>query len=126
MKLDLTEIDKPIADYTIKEWQEYCENTECFSNDGKKECVFYKMCVKVKMSNISGFDLTETPRFTSEQIEKLKALKILFPDVESIRPNTISALINRTGTLITFNNFEFGGHIGEIINIDEVLKEYEV
>jgi len=120
--------DKPISDYTIKEWQEHCKNTETCD-----DCIFKKLCEFTEFDGIENFDFDEKPRFASDEIEKLKLIKALYPTAIELKGKNncyVCEIFFKENNIIFSNNlpnFKINSlKQGETINIDEVLKEYEV
>lgn len=120
--------DKQIADYTIKEWQEHCKNYG--NNDNCLDtCDMKKLCKPLYNSKtIVEIDLSEKPKFTSNEIDKLKAIRLIFPNhtkIYKINNDTIQIISSEVCDIVIYENEFLTLKQGETINIDEILKEYE-
>lgn len=76
-----TEHEKPLADWTLQEVKDICEN-----NSGCKNCEFYSIenagCSFYLLPN--GWDLQPKPSWAEQDIEFAKAIKLLYPWAEFI------------------------------------------
>ena len=66
-------MDKPLKDWTLEETQEYCDEHECGF------CELFQMHDCLLNSSPDKWDLSEKPRFTEQEAEAAKAVKVLFP-----------------------------------------------
>ena len=75
-------MDKPLKDWTLGELK-----TECEAHNGCVGCHFEgsAFCTQ-KCTELcpSKWDLSEKPRFTEQEVEVAKAIKLLFPDVVKV------------------------------------------
>ena len=71
--LEETNMDKPLKDWTLAETQEYCDEHECGF------CELFQMHDCLLNSSPDKWDLSEKPRFTEQEAEAAKAVKVLFP-----------------------------------------------
>ena len=78
---------KEIKDYTLGEVKEICENNEdcenCIFKSGN--CINHNDCLIFSQPN----DWNLNPKYTDEQIELLKAVKILFPACQKINGEAV-------------------------------------
>lgn len=82
---DGANMDKPLKDWTLGELSEYCkchtsENGNCMNCDLQKGigcCPFE--CAP------ADWDLSEKPRFTEQEVERAKAIKVLWPETNAIK-----------------------------------------
>lgn len=60
-------IEKPLAEWTLREVEEFC----CSMPEGKPcvECDLYVLC---GCDDVSGWDLSEKPKFTEQEIQDAK------------------------------------------------------
>ena len=78
-------MDKPLKDWTLGEVKIYCEKTEdC------KECPFYSKYIEKNLFHCKLVNASpecwcelETPRFTQQEVERAKAIKLLFPNAKT-------------------------------------------
>ena len=73
-----TNMDKPLKDWTLEETQEYCDEHECGF------CELFQRHDCLLNSSPDKWDLSEKPRFTEQEVEVAKAIKLLFPDVVKV------------------------------------------
>ena len=69
-----TNMDKPLKDWTMGEAQKYCRSTGC------KTCKLNGRNCPIN-SSPNNWDLSDKPRFTEQEVERAKAIKVLFPEV---------------------------------------------
>lgn len=114
---------KPLKDWTLGEVKEYCKNRQDCKN-----CIFKREeiggCL-LRRSIPDMWTLSEKPKYTKEDIEKLKAIKVLYPKAEEI---TICSFPDFTEVHITAKNFLVRTKIefcslerNKTININETL-----
>lgn len=75
-------MNKPLKDWTLGELKEYCykaphDCTGCKVKQGKNNCPFDGEPAK--------WDLDEKPRFTEQEVERAKAIKVLWPETNAIK-----------------------------------------
>ena len=75
-KKEEANMDKPLKDWTLREVNEMCKK-----RDSCRKCIFQnkhdKDC-KIR-THPTNWDLSEKPRFTEQEVEAAKAVKVLFP-----------------------------------------------
>ena len=74
-------MDKPLKDWTLGELKEYCYKAPhdcigCKVKQGKNNCPFDGEPAK--------WDLDKKPRFTEQEVERTKAIRLLFPDAVAV------------------------------------------
>ena len=74
-------MDKPLKDWTLGEIKNYCEKHDC-----TKDCPCSASNGECKINRVNPceWDLEENPRFTEQEVEVAKAIKLLFPDVVKV------------------------------------------
>ena len=74
-------MDKPLKDWTLWEVKAYCTGRDFY-----KECTLAESPGKCKILDVtpSEWDLDEKPRFTEQEVEVAKAIKLLFPDAVKV------------------------------------------
>ena len=75
-------MDKPLKDWTLEEVKECCSKhgtcvSECPFSDKNKLCRM--------TSNPCDWDLTDKPRFTQQEVERAKAVKVIWPNADRIQ-----------------------------------------
>lgn len=123
------EISKPIKDWTLGECKEYCNN-----RDGCSEhCPLKNICYYLSLGDMTfqDLDLKEKTSFSEKEIEKAKAIKLLFPSAFSITPDgKIIFVKDKNANQITILNGLVGNMFpslrpGEFYVIDEIIQEGE-
>ena len=82
-------MDKPLKDWTLGELKEYCGTAVYQCHKGI--CPFKNICDRITSENqgdhvVPGdWDLTDKPRFTEQEVERAKAIKVLYPEICYIR-----------------------------------------
>jgi hypothetical protein len=82
-------MDKPLKDWTLKEIKAYCLEHNCDS-----ECCFFgrefNACKVLDCPNT--WNLTDSPRFTSQEAEDAKVLLRAFPCYDTVERNDIGTV----------------------------------
>lgn len=78
-------MDKPLKDWTLGELQEWCYQYRMLHIDKPCEqtCPIYQRGICCR-EWVHEWDLNEKPRFTEQEVEVAKAIKLLFPDVVKV------------------------------------------
>ena len=77
-------MDKPLKDWTLGEAKEYCTSRNGNCAD---DCIFSKKGIGVVCGIAPKpvwWTLPEKPRFTQQEVEVAKAIKLLFPDAVKV------------------------------------------
>lgn len=77
-------MDKPLKDWTLGEAKEYCTSRNGNCAD---DCIFSKKGIGMVCGIAPKpvwWTLPEKPRFTEQEVEVAKAIKLLFPDVVKV------------------------------------------
>lgn len=70
-------MDKPLKDWTLGEIIEYCEK-HCEKQECSESCHIQQVCDFMGQAPCL-LDLTEKPRFTEREVERAKAIKLIYP-----------------------------------------------
>ena len=78
-------MDKPLKDWTLGELSDYCKKVvdpdgNCFNCEAKK---YIGLC-PFEETAPCDWDFEVKPRFTEQEVEVAKAIKLLFPDVVKV------------------------------------------
>ena len=78
-------MDKLLKDWTLGELQEWCYQYRKAHTDKPCEqaCPIYQRGI-CRCEWVHEWDLDEKPRFTEQEVEVAKAIKLLFPDVVKV------------------------------------------
>ena len=82
--LEEANMDKPLKDWTLGEAKEYCTSRNGNCED---DCIFSKKGIGMVCGIAPKpvwWTLPEKPRFTEQEVEVAKAIKLLFPDVVKV------------------------------------------
>ena len=82
--LEEANMDKPLKDWTLGEAKEYCTSRNGNCAD---DCIFLKKGIGMVCGIAPKpvwWTLPEKPRFTEQEVEVAKAIKLLFPDVVKV------------------------------------------
>lgn len=78
-------MDKPLKDWTLGEAKEYCTSRNGNCAD---DCIFSKKGIGMVCGIAPKpvwWTLPEKPRFTEQEVEKAKAIKVLWPEIYAIK-----------------------------------------
>lgn len=104
-------MDKPLKDWTLEEVKECCsKHGTCVS-----DCPFStknKLCRMT--SNPCDWDLTDKPRWTQQEVERAKAIKVLYPVVKTL------AYVDIVGQTFYMYDDE-DNYKGSLDNLDETF-----
>ena len=117
--LEEANMDKPLKDWTLGEVKAYCTGRDCY-----KDCELAKSPGKCKILDVtpSEWDLDEKPRFTQKEVERAKAIKVLWPDAEGIRKTEMMGPVHIVGTAVWVGHDNFPSLEPErTIKLDEII-----
>lgn len=102
-------IEKPLAEWTLKDVKEHCDG---FSDRDCLECEFIRTGLYPICGNyIAGWDLTEKPKFTEQEVQDAK---------------TIMRIFNCKGSDIYISRYSRGLVIEELCTRPFVPKDVEI
>lgn len=111
-------MDKPLKDWTLGEAIEFCKKHcgEC-----PKKCPVEQICNFTGQA-LSLLDLNDKPRFTEQEVERAKAIKVLWPDAEGIRKMEMMGPVHIVGTAVWVGHDNFPSLEPErTIKLDEII-----
>lgn len=75
-------MDKPLKDWTLGEIKNYCEKHDC-----TKDCPCSASNGECKINRVNPceWDLEEKPRFTEQEAERARTIKVICPGADRIR-----------------------------------------
>ena len=84
--LEEANMDKPLKDWTLGELQEWCYQYRKAHTDKPCEqaCPIYQRGI-CRCEWVHEWDLDEKPRFTEQEVERAKAIKVLWPEANAIK-----------------------------------------
>lgn len=121
-------VDKLLKDWTFSEVQEYCKkqrNTSerCSACKIKKFCDKY-LGKKGESASPKYWDLSEPSRWTEQEVERAKALKVLWPEAERLyRGAATITIYTRSQLFIIDLHAELfpSLHYGKTVTLDEII-----
>ena len=79
-------MSKPVKEWTLEEAQAYCR--DFYGGDGcacrEDQCRLAEYGYRVCCNEPKDWELTDAPRWTPEEVEKARAIKLLWPGAETI------------------------------------------
>ena len=115
-------MDKPLKDWTLGEAKEYCTSRNGNCAD---DCIFSKKGIGMVCGIAPKpvwWTLPEKPRFTQQEVEKVKAIKVLWPDAKGIRKTEMMGPVHIVGTAVWVGHDNFPSLEPErTIKLDEII-----
>ena len=121
-KKEEANMDKPLKDWTLGEIKRCCveskQNCEKCPVSGE-----YKTTSDCKLAiSPAHWDLDDKPRFTEQEVERAKAIKVLWPDAEGIRKMEMMGPVHIVGTAVWVGHDNFPSLEPErTIKLDEII-----
>lgn len=115
-------MNKPLSEWTAKEIVEECDRHVCCSS----ECRCYnserKKC-RLKPFPPPCWNLSEPPRWTEQEVERVKAIKLIYPNAKSITKYALNTLLsNEKGIFAALSNSLFPSlELYASIALDEII-----
>ena len=116
-------MDKPLKDWTFGELKEWCYQYRKAHTDKPCEqaCPIYQRGI-CRCEWVHEWDLDEKPRFTQQEVERAKAIKVLWPDAEGIRKTEMMGPVHIVGTAVWVGHDNFPSLEPErTIKLDEII-----
>lgn len=114
-------MDKPLKDWTLEEVKECCSKYgTCVS-----ECPFSaknKLCRMT--SNPCDWDLSDKPRFTEQEVERAKAIKMIYPAAYRLEDtDPLIRVWDKDGILLAHVDVNLFLSIkpGQSVKLDEII-----
>ena len=114
-------MDKPLKDWTLGEVKIYCEKTKackgcpCSNEDGT---------CKINRVTPCNWDLSERPRWTEQEVERVKAIKLLYKDANKIQEcDPVAKILNNYDSVIAQVDTGMFPSLrpGETATLDEII-----
>ena len=122
VQLEEANMDKPLKDWTLWEAKEYCTSRNGNCAD---DCIFSKKGIGMVCGIAPKpvwWTLPEKPRFTEQEVERAKAIKVLWPDAEGIRKMEMMGPVHIVGTAVWVGHDNFPSLEPErIIKLDKII-----
>jgi len=109
-------VDKPLKDWTLGEAQKFCTGRDC------EQCRLLDG-MECKLHRPNGWDLEEKPRWTEQEVERAKAIKLIYPNAEKLElvPCTIRVYTD-IGVIANLHADLFQSmKNGQIYTLDEII-----
>lgn len=122
--LEETNMDKPLKDWTLGEAKEYCTSRNGNCAD---DCIFSKKGIGMVCGIAPKpvwWTLPEKPRFTEQEVERAKAIKVIYPTAYQLEEaDPLIRVWDKEGKLLAhvdvnlFLSFQFG----QSYTLDEII-----
>lgn len=114
-------MDKPLKDWTLGEVKAYCTGRDCY-----KDCELAQSPGKCKILDVtpSEWDLDEKPRFTEQEVERAKAIKLIYPTAYRLEEaDPLIRVWDKEGKLLSHVDTAlfFSLRPGQCYNLDEII-----
>ena len=117
-------MDKPLKDWTLGEIKRCCveskQNCEKCPVSGE-----YKTTSDCKLAIFPAhWDLDDKPRFTEQEVERAKAIRLLYKDVEKIQEcDPVAKILNNYDSVIAQVDTGIFPSLrpGETVTLDEII-----
>ena len=118
-------MDKPLKDWTFSEVQKYCKkqrNTPelCSACKIKKFCDKY-LGKKGESASPKYWDLSEPSRWTEQEVEMAKAIKVLFPCAIAITKAPFGSVFVSGASLTLSTEYFPSIQPGQSVTLDEII-----
>ena len=114
-------MDKPLKDWTLGEAKEYCTSRNGNCAD---DCIFSKKGIGMVCGIAPKpvwWTLPEKPRFTKQEVERAKAIRIIWPRAEAIKKTTNGGT-SVVGAPMELASVQFPSvKPGETVALDEII-----
>ena len=117
-------VDKPLKEWTLGELKEWCyqyrnahTNKPC-----EQTCPIYQRGICCR-EWVHEWDLEEKPRWTEQEVERAKAIKVLYPEADKLDEcDPQIKVLNTEFVIATLDNALFTSlRPGETIKLDEII-----
>ena len=119
-EIKITQIrrDKPLKDWTLGECQEWCS---CYTRCPGK-CPLFNFCKQLQ-NEPGKWELNDKPRWTEQEVERAKAIKVLYPEADKLDEcDPQIKVLNTEFVIATLDNALFTSlRPGETIKLDEII-----
>lgn len=121
-------MDKPLKDWTLGELKEYCGTAVYQCHKGI--CPFKNICDRITSENqgdhvVPGdWDLTDKPRFTEQEMERAKAIRLIYPTAYRLEEaDPLIRVWDKEGKLLSHvDTTLFPSHqSGQSYTLDEII-----
>ena len=123
-QLEEANMDKPLKEWTLGELKEWCyqyrnahTNKPC-----EQTCPIYQRGICCR-EWVHEWDLEEKPRWTEQEVERAKAIKVLYPEADKLDEcDPQIKVLNTEFVIATLDNALFTSlRPGETIKLDEII-----
>ena len=115
-------MNKSLKDWTLGELQEWCYQYRKVHTDKpcKRVCPIYQRGI-CRCEWVYEWDLDEKPRFTEKEVERAKAIKILFPCAIEITKTPYGSVLVSGASLTLSSEYFPSIQPGKNATIDEII-----
>ena len=116
------DMDKPLKDWTLGELKKWCYYYRKFHTEKacEEDCDIHQRGICLK-GWVHDWDLEETPRFTQQEVERAKAIKVLWPDATAVKLEDYGKVrVLDVPMVLTVDHFP-SLRPGETVTLDEII-----
>lgn len=117
-------MDKPLKDWTLGEVKEYCASRNGNCAD---DCILSRKGIGMVCEvapKPAWWTLADKPRFTEQEVERAKAIRLLYKDAEKIQEcDPVAKILNNYDSVIAqVDTGMFPSlRLGETVTLDEII-----
>jgi len=116
-------MDKPLKDWTLGEAKEYCASRNGNCAD---DCILSRKGIGMACEVVSKpvwWTLADRPRWTEQEVEKAKAIRLLYPEADSLNEcDPCIKVLNNKFVIATLDTALFPSlHVCENVKLDEII-----
>ena len=113
-------MDKPLKDWTLGECKQWC-----YKHDGwcPEKCQIKDFCTQLQHEP-AKWDLTDKPRFTEQEVERAKAIKVIYPTAYQLEEaDPLIRVWDKEGKLLAHVdvNLFLSFQSGQSYTLDEII-----
>ena len=115
-------MNKPLKDWTLGELKEWCYYYRKSRTEKacEEDCDIHRRGICLK-GWVHDWDLEETPRFTQQEVERAKAIKVLWPDATAVKLEDYGKVrVLDVPMVLTVDHFP-SLRPGETVTLDEII-----
>ena len=116
-------MDKPLKNWTLGEAKEYCASRNGNCAD---DCILSRKGIGMACEVVSKpvwWTLADRPRWTEQEVEKAKAIRLLYPEADSLNEcDPCIKVLNNKFVIATLDTALFPSlHVCENVKLDEII-----
>ncbi len=117
-------MDKPLKEWTLGELKKWCYQYKKSHTNKlcEQTCPIYQRGICCR-EWVHEWDLEEKPRWTEQEVEKAKAIRLLYPEADSLNEcDPCIKVLNNKFVIATLDTALFPSlHVCENVKLDEII-----